>query len=289
MWLSRHCLRGARRPYDAAMSDEIVCPNCGTRYADRYCPHCAQPARIAVPTVRQFVAEFAEKALAIQGKLPLTLRILLTSPGQLSADYFAGRRERYLKPLNLYVAVSVLFFLLLSLVPGLSVRIGPVLEINTEAVAESRIESQTGIATIDARVARFADLSAERRQQLLRDGVVRRAPQALLLLVPLFAGLLKLLYPRRYYGEHLLFALHFHSFAFLALLPGLVPWPQPLHDALNTAVNVVLLVYLLLALRCVYRSGWPGTVARVLLIAVVYALLLALAALAVVMLSVPAA
>jgi len=270
-------------------SDDIVCPNCGTRFADLYCPHCAQPAKIAIPTVGKFAADLAEKTLAIHGKLPLTLRMLLLHPGALTADYLEGKRERYLKPLNLYVAVSLVFFLLLSLVPGISVRIGPALDITTESVAESRIEAQTGIAAIDARVAGFGQLSPERQQHILRDGMIRNAPRALFLLVPLFAVLLQLLYRQRRYGEHLLFALHFHSFAFLVLLLGLVPWPEPLHEWVNDALNLVLLAYLLLALRRVYASDWVAAMWRVVAIAAIYALVLTLAALAGVAISVPSA
>ena len=100
----------------------------------------------------------------------------------------------------------------------------------------------------------------------------------MLVLIPLFAGLLMLLVRRRYYGEHLLFALHFHSFAFLALIPGLVPWPQPLHDGVNNAINLVLGVYLFFALRRVYGGGVMLGLLRVACIAGVYVLAIAAAA-----------
>lgn len=236
------------------------CPNCGTGYRGHYCPHCGQDAHIGVPTVRKYLHELAEKYFGIEGRLPLTLRQLFLHPGAMTRDYLEGRRQRYVSPLRLYLAISVLFFVGLMQVPGISIVIGRAgVEINTEAVAESKLVAATGIAAIDARVAAFAQLAPDARHHLLRDGMIRNAPRAMLLLVPVFAGLLMLLYPRRNYGEHLLTALHFHSFAFVMLLPGLVPWPGVLHEIVNDLLNLVLAGYLLVMLRRVYGGGWGLT------------------------------
>ena len=267
---------------DSSAADaDLVCPNCETRHRGHYCPHCGQDAHIKVPTVRKYFHELMEKYFGIEGRLPLTLRQLFLHPGAMTVDYLEGRRQRYISPLRLYLAISVLFFLGLMQVPGISVRIGTMgVEINTEAVAESRIESATGVDSIDRQVAAFAQLAPEARNHVLRDGMVRNAPRAMLLLVPLFAALLMLLYRSRYYGEHMLTALHFHSFAFLLLLPGLVPWPMPLHDGINNLLNLVLVIYLFLMLRRVYGGGVIVTGLRAVVIVAAYVLAIAGAALA---------
>ena len=67
---------------------------------------------------------------------------------------------------------------------------------------------------------------------------------------------------KRYYVEHLIFALHSHAFTFLVLtIVALVPafngdGPGPL------LVMGVLAVYLYLALRRVYGQGWGKTFAK---------------------------
>lgn len=266
----------------------FVCANCGTHFAGHYCPHCGQEARIRTPTARKFLNDLAEKYFAIEGRLPLSLKMLFLRPGQMSVDYLEGRRQRYLSPLRLYLAASVLFFVGLSRVPGIDIEIGRSgIEITTLALRDASIAAHTGIVAIDERVARFMLLSLDERSRVLRDGMIRNAPQALLLLIPLFAGLLAMLYRRRLYGEHLLFALHFHSYAFLVLPLGLVPWPQPLHELINNGLNALLAAVLFLMLRRVYGGGGLATLARVLLILIVYALLLSAAALAGVLLAVP--
>lgn len=264
-----------------------VCANCGTHFGGHYCPHCGQDAHIKVPTAAKFLNDLVEKYFGVEDRLPLTLRLLFLRPGQMTVDYLEGRRQRYISPLRLYLAASVLFFVALSFVPGLAVDIGASgVEITTLAVRESSITAHTGIAAIDTRVARFMMLSLDARSHVLRDGMIRSAPQALLLLIPLFAALLKLLYRRRLYGEHLLFALHFHTLAFLLLPIGLVPWPQPLHDIVNNGLNLLLAGVLLLMLRRVYGGGWAVTLARLVTILATYALALAGVALAAVLLAV---
>jgi hypothetical protein len=101
------------------------------------------------------------------------------------------------------------------------------------------------------------------------DGLVAelidRIPAALILLLPLMALVLKLLYPlsRRYYVEHLLFFVHFHSFFFL-LLTLQILWSRLVHmGGLHEAVAVLPIVassiyipvYLFISMRRVYGQG----------------------------------
>ena len=51
-----------------------------------------------------------------------------------------------------------------------------------------------------------------------KRGLVEAMPRVLFALVPVFAAIVALFYRGRKYPEHLYFAIHFHSFVFLALL-----------------------------------------------------------------------
>jgi hypothetical protein len=130
--------------------------------------------------------------------------------------------------------------------------------------------------------------------QLARERIVGQLfsalPQTMLLLLPLFALLLKLVYlwRRRLYMEHLIVALHSHAFLFLALLAVvlltlLVDWLAP-HAAwaatgiggVRTALFVWIPLYLLLMQKRVYRQGWPMTLFKYALVGYCYAFLLGL-------------
>lgn len=99
---------------EPAPVDGPFCRDCGARADINFCPVCSQETRIEMPTVGHFVAEFAEQTLALQGQLWRTLYSLLFKPGQLTLDYVAGRRQRYVRPLRLYLAISISFFAVLG-------------------------------------------------------------------------------------------------------------------------------------------------------------------------------
>ncbi|WP_295685987.1 DUF3667 domain-containing protein [uncultured Nevskia sp.] len=111
----------ARKPppkLEPAPVDGPFCRDCGARADINFCPVCSQETRIEMPTVGHFVAEFAEQTLALQGQLWRTLYSLLFKPGQLTLDYVAGRRQRYVRPLRLYLAISISFFAVLGITAG---------------------------------------------------------------------------------------------------------------------------------------------------------------------------
>jgi hypothetical protein len=113
------------------------------------------------------------------------------------------------------------------------------------------------------------------------------APQALLMILPVFALLLKIFYifKRRLYMEHLIVALHSHSFLcfsilVLVLLNRCAVWTEGLPGAsmfwglLIFAVSVWIPIYLLLAQKRVYKQGWPMTLIKYFCIGMAYTMLL---------------
>jgi len=93
----------------------------------------------------------------------------------------------------------------------------------------------------------------------------------MLVLLPVFALILKLFYPfaRRYYTEHVIFSIHMHSFTLLMviiimLLDELSEWnPLGWLDIGLEAVSVIALLWVpaygMLAQKRVYRQGWIVT------------------------------
>lgn len=94
---------------------DIVCPNCATLIAGKFCQGCSQPAHLHVPSAREFLHEFIAHYVALEGKLWKSVALLLFRPGRLTRDYIEGKRVRYVEPLRLYLTFSIIFFAIFKL------------------------------------------------------------------------------------------------------------------------------------------------------------------------------
>ncbi|GAA0746681.1 hypothetical protein GCM10009107_14480 [Ideonella azotifigens] len=83
-----------------------------------YCPRCGQETVLHPPSFTEFVHEFITHYVALEGALWRTLRMLLTRPGQLTREYFHGKRRHFVLPLRLYLTASFVFFLVMKLTGG---------------------------------------------------------------------------------------------------------------------------------------------------------------------------
>ena len=112
---------------------------------------------------------------------------------------------------------------------------------------------------IQKRMKRFEGMSAEETIAYFKSAFVKYMPNAIFLLLPVFALLLYLLYRKtgRFFAEHLIFALHIHAFAFVALIISLF-----LPGFLDIVAPTWILVYLYIALRVVYGESRGRTAGK---------------------------
>ena len=123
------------------------------------------------------------------------------------------------------------------------------------------------------------DMKRDNGRQFLRN-LYDNIPIALIVLLPIMAFVLKLLYPlsRRYYVEHLLFFVHFHAFLFLILtlqiligrLNAFLPTPEAVGILIIVAASFYVPVYLFVAMRRVYGQGRLVTAFKYIILSVSY-------------------
>jgi uncharacterized membrane protein len=282
------------------------CPNCAHAVSGPYCAQCGQKVIIETPTLFEFVHEYLHHYVAIDGTLTRTLWSLITRPGKLTTEYIIGRRHSYIKPLQLYLTISFIFFILFGYFgPSITeaVKADPPANAKAEVHApgtkkDAKLNDidlvkglqqelaghQNSVIRTSAEKGTFLYRWAEQAQKRLnsfetdptaafknlRRDVLEHAPYGIFVLMPIFASLLGLMFWRRHvrYGAHLVFALHFHAFAFLALIVTLVPVALSLSDW----ISIVLLVYLVMAMRRVYQGGWFSVTLRALLLVFIYSI-----------------
>lgn len=89
------------------------CPSCGALRPERFCPRCGERRLEREDySLRGYSREAVGILTDLDNRIFRTARALLTRPGMLTAEYFAGRRRRYLPPLQIYLLISLAVFLL---------------------------------------------------------------------------------------------------------------------------------------------------------------------------------
>jgi Protein of unknown function (DUF3667) len=228
------------------------CTNCGEAAADVYCARCGerQPSHHDL-TVGHFAHDFVHELIHLDGKLFRTLRDLVTKPGHLTAEYFAGRKTRYITPLRLFITLFALHVIAYSVYqPAAMYSVANAARYNPRSPLAKMIEKKAAKhkMTPDA-YAEKVDARWHKNLTLMQFANLGG-----------LAFVLWLLYRRRgrHLVEHLVFAAHFLSFGYVVRL---VEWPiyavrgmkpGPFQVVMGVISLVIAIVYLYHAIRRFY-------------------------------------
>ncbi|WP_231490751.1 DUF3667 domain-containing protein [Pedobacter sp. Leaf170] len=91
---------------------EHNCLNCGSHVESHYCSSCGQPNLELKESFWGFISHSIAHYFHFDNKFFQTLTPLLTKPGQVTLDYLAGKRARYINPVSMYIFVSIVYFLI---------------------------------------------------------------------------------------------------------------------------------------------------------------------------------
>jgi len=265
---------------DTAITWDRACLNCGTALSGPFCAECGQRAVPPNPTLRELAGHAFEELSGWDGRLATTVRALLFHPGRLTIEFLEGRRVRYLSPLRLYLLASLVYFALAAATPDSSSNKVNVGRVGNAAVSVStpsaNPDPDLDVQSIDPKEleAKIEKLPAI-LQPVVRRGIADQAgfrrdmfnslPKALFILLPVFAGILKVFYPKRGYAEHLYYALHVHAFGFVAMILSLLS--EPLHvvilqQIVATVILIGVPIYWHRALRRVYGGSLGATLLK---------------------------
>lgn len=314
------------------LAGNAQCLNCGTPLQGPFCHYCGQPDKNFLRFFPVLLRELLEDFLDFDSRFMRTMKPLLFKPGKLTRDYLGGRRFRYTPPLRLYIFSSIACFFLATLLAGDAIQInfsddesdgiGSAVQIDDIENAENqdtiningkpwdREANPLVIEWLPDWVNGWINDEIEQspakgreiaeNPDLMKEKVFDVLPATLFVLLPVVALLFKFwyLFAKKYYIEHLIFALHIHSFLFVVLLISLMAtsfadWAEPGGSGriatavtwLSAAAGIWVPVYFLVALKRVYRQGWFMTVMKFGLIGISYLVLLSLASAFVALLS----
>ena len=100
----------------------IECQNCGQPLdlSDVYCPYCSQLNTTKPISLKDFITEFLGSIISYDSRFRHTINDLLFYPGRITKRYINGQRQRYANPFRFFLSVSIVYFLLNSLIMNLS-------------------------------------------------------------------------------------------------------------------------------------------------------------------------
>jgi hypothetical protein len=283
-------------PRAAPAALPAACLNCGQPFGEprpRYCPACSQETNLKPPTVQEFLQQFGGAYFATEGAFWRTLRLLLFRPGELTAQYLAGRRKHYVLPLRLFLSVTLVMLLAMRVSGSINfsaVEDPEVAQALPEKPHSVQLELGFGSAGLDEgvfyceglpqwlcrRIQARLDVGTRtmvQQMHMVSDRLASNASATLLLLMPAFSFGLWLLYRNRglRYTEHLVFALHLHAFWVIVIafmMTGI--------DFINVLGLLAIPVYGLLAMHRVYGGRWWALLLRALVLGVAHLLVVGL-------------
>lgn len=95
-----------------------TCLNCNFVVDQRYCPNCGQENTISTKSFHHIFIHFFEDLTHYDNAFWRTIFYLFFKPAALTKAYLSGKRLSFLAPVRLYIFISFITFLLISLFPN---------------------------------------------------------------------------------------------------------------------------------------------------------------------------
>ena len=254
------------------MSSTFTCPSCGAKTVGQFCSACGEKEITDRDySLAHYLQEIIAAVTLLESKALRSLWLVVSKPGFLSSEYFSGRRIRYVKPLQLFVFLNVVYYfsITLFLATTFTTPLDTQLHMNNyyPGYANARVERMRQKENIS-----YPALQSKYDQ---RTNVLSKT--LIFMLIPIFAILFYGLFfrKRKYLVEHVVVATHFWSFSLL-LLGVLLPLATVLlvrllkvahlpaayatdDGVVSSFLQICFAIYLFLMLRrCYGVTRWYG-------------------------------
>ncbi len=265
-----------------------ACLDCGAVMKGLYCTECGQKNQELHQSLWRVLKDAFSATIILDNKLWRTLRRLFFEPGALAAEYAHGRRTSTIKPFRLYFVVSVLFFAALAFDPNeyafWSEPTHTKVELPFKVMVddEPNKDSPQWMKPFIKKAKANKDLVEEHPEWLMKQ-LTQRLPKAAFFMVPVLALILKVLWRKRVFTEHLVLALNVQTIAFSLLGLSLLPLDAP--GPLLAVLGVIFLAWFVASLRRFYGEGGGRTLIKAMPVLLLYVTVLSMAFLVTIMLS----
>ncbi|MDB2438410.1 DUF3667 domain-containing protein [Hellea sp.] len=238
-----------------------TCKNCSTDIAGVYCHDCGEKVLSDEDFhVTRYIGGFFSGLTNLDSKIYRTLKAFLIRPGQLSADYLSGIRKPFLSPVQIFLIVTVIFFVF---APVFDIFYIPAKWFFANMTSEN--SNYVNVLAME----RMADLDLSRNELAIKyDVSVKNNSRAFLFLaIPFLALGSYLSRPKAVpqFGKHMIFSTYNLSFLILwtfALLTIAFKLPNTWtpDSLMRSLLFGGIFLYLVLATRRTWADNWPRAV-----------------------------
>lgn len=227
-----------------------TCANCEATLAGAYCSSCGQKANATDRSLGALFLGVLGNLISYDNKFWATLVPLMLRPGFLTIDHVNGRRQRYFDPVRMFLLVSVLIFFAPDTLGVATYELPDAWAVPAAAEASWMDRAKIGKE-------RLLNLDPEDNELVASFNVTVAKRYLTFYMVIGVIGLglfLKLFHRKRFFVDHLIFALH------VAIFMYVWNWVARMLPVPDTAIAIITAIgqvgYLMAAYWRLY--GWPG-------------------------------
>jgi len=224
-----------------------ICKNCNETFQDTYCHHCGE--KIVEDedfSIRTILQQTFDGFTNIDSKFLRSFKYLLFKPGRLTEAFVEGIRKPFMKPIQLFLIINVMFFFFLPNSDILRIPSKWYFNVEHRAKDLKEISGKNGI-------------SEQELMQSYDAKSLTYSKAAVIIIIPFEALLFALINFRKGYqfGKHAIFATHYFSFFLLFCITlRFVPFVDGNSKVIQTAIIGINFLYLFFGIKTFYKDSF---------------------------------
>ena len=247
--------------------DSSKCITCNTELQGDYCYKCGEKKIIPSKdySIKEFIEEAAEGLIHLDSKFIKTFWLLIRKPGFLVAEYNRGHRKPYMKPIQVFVVATVLFYFIY---PPSYLFFSAIENINN-GYHGNAIGTNVFHYDVGGKIKQFAiqkNLTINQAIEEVEKEASHKSKEFLFIILPFLALMTYALFRKAnsYFIPHLILWVYLLSFFIIAnlLIISVIFWVFHLKDVDDTyfeSIAVVFIAYMFLSVKKVYKRSWFQT------------------------------
>lgn len=289
---SNEVMNKGEEPVEVA-SNHHTCGNCSREYDGNYCPQCGQSKLDIHRPFAVLLVDLLGNMYAFDTRVLKTLKAELFKPWQITLDYLADKRVRYMPPFRMYIFISIIFFLLLGAYSNRqideSAKKGKFI-LELEGSSKSDVAPVSDVKADDLNKTIEKKSTDKKNEGELKLEDIKKNPKdyvsrfysylswSLFILMPLYALLTKFFFrsARTPYIGHFIFAICQHTFIFIIfgiLLAAAFIFPHKQIDP-EQWLLLTIPVYAVTGMKKISGKRWISTTLRMFAVWFIYSIIL---------------